>query len=76
METLFSLGQLSRLLGTKAYRIAYAHSTGAIPEPHRFCGKRAYSAADVRLIAANFGVVIGPDNINKKENEACTSTSS
>lgn len=59
MNTIFSTGQLARLLGIPAYKIGYAHATGRLEEPaFRFLDKRCYTAADVRRVAAHFGVTI------------------
>ncbi len=52
----YSLSEVARLLGVKGYRIDYAHKTGSIPEPMRFCGKRVYRGTDVERIASHFGV--------------------
>ncbi len=43
------------------YRIAYLHTTGKLPEPERFLGKRAYSEADIRVIASHFGIETGDE---------------
>jgi len=56
MTMRYSLTEVGRLLGIQGYRIAYAHTTGAIPEPQRFCNKRLYLDEDVRRIAAHFHV--------------------
>jgi hypothetical protein len=59
MNTIFSTGQLSRLLGIPAYKIGYAHATGRLQEPaFWFLGKRCYTDADVRRVATHFGVTI------------------
>lgn len=56
MDQSYSLSEVARLLGLQGYRIAYAHTTGAVPEPPKFCGKRAYTLDDVRRVAAHFGI--------------------
>jgi DNA-binding transcriptional MerR regulator len=57
MNTIFSTGEVSRMLGIPAYKIGYAHATGRLEEPaFRFLDKRCYSIADVRRVAAHFGV--------------------
>jgi hypothetical protein len=56
MKTLYSITDCAKLLGIQEHRIAYAHRTGKLPEPKmRFAGKRVYSAADLRRVAAYFG---------------------
>jgi hypothetical protein len=46
--------------GVQEHRIAYAHRTFKLAEPKiRFAGKRVYSNADLRRMAAYFGVPIG-----------------
>jgi len=59
MNTIYSTGQLARLLRIPAYKIGYAHSTGHLEEPaFRFLDKRCYTTADVRRVAAHFEVTI------------------
>lgn len=59
MHTIYSTGQLARLLGIPAYKIGYAHATGHLEEPaFRFLDKRCYTAADVSRVAAHFGVTV------------------
>ena len=56
----YSLTDCSRLLGVKEHRVAYAHRTGKLPEPKiRVAGKRVYSPADLRRMAAYFQVPMG-----------------
>lgn len=58
---MLSLGQLAQQIGVRPYRIAYAHTVGAIPEPMRFLGKRVYTPADVAVVAHYFGIQPGPE---------------
>lgn len=58
---MFSLGQVAKRLGVRPYRIAYAHTIGAIPEPRRFLGKRVYSPADEAVIGRYFDVHPGEE---------------
>ena len=59
MNTIFSTGQVARMLSVPTYRISYAHSTGSLEEPaFRFLDKRCYTAADIRRVAAHFDVTI------------------
>jgi len=56
----YSITDCSRLLGVQEHRIAYAHRTGKLAEPKiRFAGKRVYSPADLRRMAAYFQVPMG-----------------
>ncbi len=64
------LSEVARLCGVQPYRIVYAHGTGSLPEPSRFCGKRAYHEDDVRRVADYFGVQLS------KEGKPCSSSSS
>jgi hypothetical protein len=70
-DEMFSLGQLARRLGVRPYRITYAHTIGAIPEPQRFLGKRVYGPADETVIARYFGVQPGREPDKGKQ---CTSS--
>lgn len=67
----FSTGEVARLLGVAQHRIANAHVTGRCPEPHRFCGKRAYGPEDVARLAEHFGILL--ETINKT-GELCSNT--
>jgi hypothetical protein len=58
---LFSLSEVAKRLGVMPYRNAYLHTTGKLPEPVRFLGKRAYSEADIRVIASHFGIETGEE---------------
>lgn len=54
---IFSIGEVSRLLGVQAYRIAYAIDAGHVPEASfHFLHKRCFSEADITRIAEHFGV--------------------
>jgi DNA-binding transcriptional MerR regulator len=56
-RTIFSTGEVARLLGVQAYRVTYAHATGQVAEPSRlFGGRRAYSLSDLKLLAKHFNV--------------------
>ena len=56
----YSITDCSRLLGVQEHRIAYAHRAGKLAEPKiRFAGKRVYSNADLRRMAAYFQVPMG-----------------
>jgi hypothetical protein len=60
-DEMYSLGQVAKRLGVRPYRIAYAHTIGAIPEPKRFLGKRLYTPSDEAVIARHFNVQPGPE---------------
>lgn len=71
MNTIFSTGQLARLLGIPAYKIGYAHATGRLEEPaFRFLDKRCYTAADVRRVATHFGVTLEDSALKTTAQEA------
>lgn len=71
MNTIYSTGQLARLLGIPAYKIGYAHATGRLEEPaFRFLDKRCYTAADVVRVAAHFGVAHEDDTLKTTALEA------
>lgn len=70
MERPMHLSEVARLCGVQPYRIVYAHATGALPEPNRFCGRRAYSREDVEKVAVFFGIKL------PKEGEECSGINS
>ncbi len=54
------LKDVSRLLDVKPYRITYALSVGLVREPaRRFDNKRIFGPADLKRLAAHFGVDLG-----------------
>jgi hypothetical protein len=57
MSEVFSLGEVARRIGIQPYRIAYAISTGQVPEASfKFLGKRCFTAEDIGRVAQHFGV--------------------
>lgn len=57
MNRIFSLGEVGRLLGIQAYRIAYAINTRQVPEASfKFLGKRCFTVEDIARVAEHFGV--------------------
>jgi DNA-binding transcriptional MerR regulator len=68
MKKYVSAGEAAKLLNVKVYRLSYAHSIG-VQEPERFCGKRAYSAADIRILAEHFGLELSTTALNGLEEE-------
>jgi DNA-binding transcriptional MerR regulator len=64
METIYSTGQVARLLGLRPHNIEYAHVSQSLAEPtFRFLGKRVYCADDVRRVAEHFGLTLD-DGLN------------
>ncbi len=68
MNKYLSTGQAARLLGVKPYRLSYAHSIG-VREPERWCGRRMYSAADIRILAQHFGIALSTAALNGLEED-------
>ena len=57
--TSLSLRDVARDLQVMPYQIAYALTTGAVPEPAlRVGNRRVFQPADVRRLAAHFGIEI------------------
>lgn len=57
--TQMSLQTVSRLLGVRAHRIEYVLSNQIVAEPQlRIAGKRVFTTADVRRLAAHFKVTL------------------
>ncbi|MGO9108069.1 MAG: hypothetical protein ACLP9L_02440 [Thermoguttaceae bacterium] len=57
MDQALSLRQVAELLKLQHYRIAYAIVTHRIPEPAiRVANKRVFQQADIKAVAAHFGV--------------------
>ena len=57
MNQIFSIGQVSRMLGVQPYRISYAIQVGQLPEARfHFLHKRCFTEADIQGIAQFFGV--------------------
>jgi DNA-binding transcriptional MerR regulator len=76
MTTILSTGQLAKLLGIPAYKIGYAHSTGALAEPDsRFLDKRCYTTADIQRVAAHFHINIDDEELKEIECNLQKSTS-
>lgn len=67
----FSTGEVARLLGIAQHKITYAHVTGKCPEPNRFCGKRAYTSADLLRLAEHFAISV--NTIKYLKGESCSS---
>jgi len=53
--TLFTLGEVARLVSVAPYRISYAIAVGALPDTEtRFANKRCFTSEDVERIARHF----------------------
>lgn len=73
-ERMYSTGEVAKLVGVRPHQITYAIANGLIPEPGRFCGKRAYREEDVQHIKEFFGVKAAPKTT--QEGGSCTSMNS
>ncbi len=58
-----TLSEAARLLGIQSHRIVYAHHIGAVPEPERVCGRRAYAGDDINRLAQHFKI----EQVGKEE---------
>lgn len=59
MDKFYALGDVARLLKVQGYQIAYAITTGALPDAScRIANKRCFTEEDVQRIACHFGVEI------------------
>ncbi len=57
MERCYSLKDVAKSLNVRSHRVAYALSSGAVPEPvQRLGNKRVFTADDVKRLAEHFGV--------------------
>lgn len=55
MTELFSIRDVARHIGVAAHRVCYAHVQGKLAEPRFWvAGKRVYTAADLKKVAAYF----------------------
>jgi hypothetical protein len=58
-KTLFVLGDVAKLLGTKPYKITYAMTSGQVPEPEMRLGhQRVFTTEDVTRIARHLRVAM------------------
>jgi DNA-binding transcriptional MerR regulator len=54
-KTHYSLNEVSKIVGVKAHRIAYAISNGYLPEPaQRVTNRRLFSTADLQAAMIYF----------------------
>ena len=56
MTSHFTMNEIAELLGLRYYRIAYQHRIGALAEPTKVGGRRAYTREDLRRVAEHFGL--------------------
>lgn len=50
----YSLSEIARVLCRQPYQVTYALTTGRIPEPKRFAGRRQFSEADLKRLTEYF----------------------
>jgi len=61
-QTLYSIREAARILRKQPYQIAYLLDNNRVPEPRvRLGNRRAFSAEDIRRLAAKFGVELPDD---------------
>jgi hypothetical protein len=66
MQSFFSLGEVSKDLRVPAWRIAYAISSGRVPDVRIRCaGKRVFQQDDVSRLADHFGISNTPTTPSK-----------
>jgi hypothetical protein len=65
MKNLFLLGNVARVLNVEPYRIVYLLSSGQLPEPPRFGGRRIFSPEHVEMIAKKLGVELSCDQMRR-----------
>lgn len=51
---MFTIKQVSRMVGVPHWRIAYAHEHGQLAEPSWVCGRRIYNEEDVQRVRQYF----------------------
>lgn len=55
-QQLFSLCEVSRLIGVPHHKITYAISSGKVPEVRRVLGRRGFAKKDIERLASCFGI--------------------
>jgi len=53
---LYSINDVSRLIGIDETRIHYCHRSGKVPEPQHVGNRKIYTAKDLKRVAEFFGV--------------------
>ncbi|QDT59495.1 hypothetical protein SV7mr_20020 [Stieleria bergensis] len=53
---LFSIKDVSQLIGIDETRIHYCHRSGRVPEPQHVGNRRIYTPKDLKRVAEFFGV--------------------
>jgi DNA-binding transcriptional MerR regulator len=66
-HTLYSIGDVARMLNVAEHRIQYAHRANKVPSPRLIAGRRLYQWRDIRKLAKAFGV-----NVKNAKEERCT----
>jgi DNA-binding transcriptional MerR regulator len=61
MKRTYLIGDLSKRLGVRPYRIAYLYTTRRLPEPVRIGNRRHFSEADARQVAKALGLSWNPE---------------
>ena len=70
MKNMLLLGDVARLLGVEPYRIVYLLSSGQLPEPPRFGGRRVFFNEDVERVAKKLGMELGGEQMREARNAA------
>lgn len=69
MPQLFSISEVSEILGLAEHRIHYAHRSRKLDDPYcMLTGRRAYNFSDLKRVAEHFGVDV-PESILEQEQE-------
>lgn len=73
MTNLYTMRDVTRILGIPPYKVNYAYSAGLIEEPKlRLAGKRVFQPSDLQRLASHFNVEIKA----LVEEDACTTNTS
>jgi hypothetical protein len=69
MKKLFLLSEVAGVLRKRPWQVAYAITSGMVPEPKlRISNKRIFVAEDIERLAAHFGIAYGGHTpVNSKE---------
>jgi hypothetical protein len=71
MKKVYLLSEVARLLKKRSHVIAYAISSGLVPEPKlRIGNKRIFVDEDIGRLAAHFGIAFDQDEHRGKRKEA------
>jgi len=62
MKKAYLLGEVARLFKKRPHQVAYAISSGLVPEPKlRISNKRIFVDEDIRRLATHFGIAFDLD---------------